>query len=153
MDFLQVTENKKRYLPLLLLADEQESMIDRYLEQGDLFALYDGGLRTICVVCDKGAGEAEIRSRLSGDGLRPRHGGLCLSFLSSPLSPYAGGNRRQSPHPPLLPEMRLYRGFPGQEFFHRQLRSSHLGGRQTADRYGLFGKIYLIYPRTYGDFP
>ena len=62
MDFLQVTENKKRYLPLLLLADEQESMIDRYLEQGDLFALYDGGLRTICVVCDKGAGEAEIKN-------------------------------------------------------------------------------------------
>lgn len=62
MDFLQVTEDKKRYLPLLLLADEQESMIDRYLEQGDLFALYDGGLRTICVVCDKGAGEAEIKN-------------------------------------------------------------------------------------------
>jgi len=27
-----VTEGKKRYLPLLLLGDEQESMIDRYLE-------------------------------------------------------------------------------------------------------------------------
>ena len=27
----EITENKKEYLNLLLLADEQESMIDRYL--------------------------------------------------------------------------------------------------------------------------
>ena len=62
MEIRKVETDKKRYLDLLLLADEQESMIDRYLEQGDLFALYDGGLRTICVVCDKGAGEAEIKN-------------------------------------------------------------------------------------------
>ena len=29
----QVTKNKKAYLELLLLADEQESMIDRYLDR------------------------------------------------------------------------------------------------------------------------
>ena len=29
-----VLHNKKQYLDLLLLADEQESMIDRYLERG-----------------------------------------------------------------------------------------------------------------------
>ena len=28
---VRITENKKRFLNLLLLADEQESMIDRYL--------------------------------------------------------------------------------------------------------------------------
>ena len=33
--------NKKQYLDLLLLADEQESMIDRYLERGDMFVLVD----------------------------------------------------------------------------------------------------------------
>ena len=31
--------NKKQYLDLLLLADEQESMIDRYLKRGDMFVL------------------------------------------------------------------------------------------------------------------
>ena len=36
-----VFHNKKRYLDLLLLADEQESMIDRYLERGDMFVLSD----------------------------------------------------------------------------------------------------------------
>ena len=35
----QVSEQKKQYLPLLLLGDEQESMIDRYLEQGTLYVL------------------------------------------------------------------------------------------------------------------
>ena len=37
MDFIQIFENKKDYLDLLLLADEQESMVDTYLEQGDMF--------------------------------------------------------------------------------------------------------------------
>lgn len=30
--------NKKDYLDLLLLADEQENMIDKYLERGIMFA-------------------------------------------------------------------------------------------------------------------
>jgi GNAT superfamily N-acetyltransferase len=42
--------DKKRFLDLLLLADEQEDMIDKYLGDGDMFALYDGDLKTICVV-------------------------------------------------------------------------------------------------------
>jgi GNAT superfamily N-acetyltransferase len=46
----KITDNKKQYLDLLLLADEQESMIDRYLEKGDMFALYDDDLKTVCVV-------------------------------------------------------------------------------------------------------
>lgn len=37
-----VTENKKRFLTLLL-AGEQEEMTDRYPEHGALFALYDHG--------------------------------------------------------------------------------------------------------------
>jgi len=46
----KITSNKKQYLDLLLLADEQEDMIDRYLESGDMFALYDDDLKTVCVV-------------------------------------------------------------------------------------------------------
>jgi GNAT superfamily N-acetyltransferase len=46
----KITNNKKQYLDLLLLADEQEDMIDRYLESGDMFALFDDDLRTVCVV-------------------------------------------------------------------------------------------------------
>ena len=31
----EVNENKKQFISLLLLADEQENMIDRYIEKGD----------------------------------------------------------------------------------------------------------------------
>ena len=41
MKIEKITDNKKQFLDLLLLADEQEDMIARYLESGDLFALYD----------------------------------------------------------------------------------------------------------------
>jgi len=46
----KITNNKKQYLDLLLLADEQENMIDKYLENGDMFALHNDDLKTVCVV-------------------------------------------------------------------------------------------------------
>jgi hypothetical protein len=45
-----VKENKKDYMDLLLLADEQEDMIDKYLEEGDMFALYDNDLKIVAVI-------------------------------------------------------------------------------------------------------
>ena len=51
MEIREINENKKEYLELLLLADEQESMIDRYLERGEMYVLYDAGeVRAVCVV-------------------------------------------------------------------------------------------------------
>jgi len=57
-----VTENKRDFFPLLLLGDESESYIDAYLERGDLFALYDGDLKSVCVVTDEGGGVLEIQN-------------------------------------------------------------------------------------------
>ena len=37
-----IPTDKKRFLSLLLLADEQESMIDRYLMRGTMYAAYEG---------------------------------------------------------------------------------------------------------------
>ena len=39
MKIIEITENKKQYLDLLLLADEQETMIDRYLYKGKMYVL------------------------------------------------------------------------------------------------------------------
>ena len=39
MQIVKIEENKKEYLELLLLADEQEEMIDRYLKRGDMYVL------------------------------------------------------------------------------------------------------------------
>lgn len=63
MEIREVTGDKKRYLPLLLLADEQESMIDRYLDRGTMFVLIDGGaVKGECVVTDEGQGVLEIKN-------------------------------------------------------------------------------------------
>ena len=62
MTIEQVTENKKQYLPLLLLADEQEDMIDRYLFRGEMYILEDNGVKSECVVTDEGGGVLEIKS-------------------------------------------------------------------------------------------
>ena len=58
----QVKDDKKRYLSLLLLADEQENMIDRYLERGTMYVLEDGGVMAECVVTDEGNGVLELKN-------------------------------------------------------------------------------------------
>ncbi len=57
-----ITENKKQYLDLLLLADEQEDMIDKYLECGDMFALYEDDLKTVCVVAEIDKETCELKN-------------------------------------------------------------------------------------------
>lgn len=68
-----IKEDKKRYLDLLLLADEQESMIDEYLEDGEMFVLFDPNAVGQCVVADLGDGRFEIKS-LSVDPRCQRRG-------------------------------------------------------------------------------
>lgn len=62
MQIIKVTSNKKQYLPLLLLADEEEAMIDRYLERGTMYVLEDGGVKAECLVTDEGGGILEIKN-------------------------------------------------------------------------------------------
>ena len=62
MNIREIHENKKQFLPLLLLADEQENMIDRYLERGTMYVLTDGGVKAECVVTDEGGGILEIKN-------------------------------------------------------------------------------------------
>jgi hypothetical protein len=58
----KITENKKHFLDLLLLADEQEDMIDKYLPSGDLFALYDDDLKSVCVVVSIDGDTCELKT-------------------------------------------------------------------------------------------
>lgn len=62
MEIRQVANGKKEYLDLLLLGDEQEDMIDRYLGRGALFVLEDGGVCAVCVVTDEGGGTFEVKN-------------------------------------------------------------------------------------------
>lgn len=64
MEFQEITSDKKRFLPLLLLGDEQEDMIDRYLDAGRLFVLLDARAEAIaaCVVTESNHDTLELKN-------------------------------------------------------------------------------------------
>ena len=84
MDFIEVREDKKKYLELLLLADEQESMIDHYLEKGTMYVLCDKGIKAVCVVTDEGGGILEIKNlAVDPDCQKRGYGKRMINFISS----------------------------------------------------------------------
>ncbi|WP_319580642.1 GNAT family N-acetyltransferase [uncultured Methanospirillum sp.] len=63
MNFEKINDSDKTtYLELLLIGDEQVSMIEKYLYRGDMFALYDNDIRAICVVTQEQAGIYELKN-------------------------------------------------------------------------------------------
>lgn len=49
-------------MELLLLADEQEEMIERYLDSGTMYVLDDNGVKAECVVTDEGSRVLELKN-------------------------------------------------------------------------------------------
>ena len=84
-----VTEHKKEYMPLLLLGDEMESNIEKYIERGELFALYDPDLKSVCVVTDEGGGTLEIQNLATDERYQRR--GYASKLLNHIFDHY--GNR------------------------------------------------------------
>lgn len=63
MKIEQITQNKKTHLDLLLLGDESEAMVDRYLERGDMYILtVDDAVVGVCVLTDEGDDVLEIKN-------------------------------------------------------------------------------------------
>ena len=62
MEIKEFGGNKKQLLSLLLLADEQEDMIFRYLDRGTMYVIDDDGIKCECVVTDEGDGVLEIKN-------------------------------------------------------------------------------------------
>ncbi|MCM1078038.1 MAG: GNAT family N-acetyltransferase [Bacteroidales bacterium] len=60
----QINTNVKEFLSLLLLGDEQESMIDRYLNRGEIFVMRNDKSSVVCiaVVTDEGNGVCELKN-------------------------------------------------------------------------------------------
>lgn len=82
MNIIKITENKKQYLDLLLLADEQESMIDRYIDRGTMYALDEGGVKAVCIVTDEGSGILEIKNIATAPAYQGRgYGRQLISFI------------------------------------------------------------------------
>ncbi len=82
MRFKEITKSKTKYLHLLLEADEQLSMIEKYLYKGRMYALYDSGLKAVCVVQDMGQGVLEIKNlAVCADSRKKGYGKSFLAFI------------------------------------------------------------------------
>ena len=63
MVFREIGKNKKDYMPLLLLADESEKMVLKYLERGRMFIIEnDDAVVGEIVTTDEGDGILEIKN-------------------------------------------------------------------------------------------
>jgi GNAT superfamily N-acetyltransferase len=83
MKIEKITSNKKRFLDLLLLADEQENMIDKYLETGDMFALYDDDLKSICVITQIDKDTCELKNIATYEKYQGKgYGKTLIKFVS-----------------------------------------------------------------------
>ena len=84
MKIREVNENKKRFISLLLLADEQESMVDRYLEKGTMYVLEDNDVKAECVVTDEGNEILEIKNiAVDPENQGKGYGKALIDFLAS----------------------------------------------------------------------
>ena len=91
MEIKEIKTNKKQHLDLLLLADEQEDMIDRYLERGTMYVLEDDGVKAECVVTDEGGGILELKNIAVKPGFQGKGYGKALVdyIIQTYKGPYA----------------------------------------------------------------
>lgn len=89
MNIWQIKEAKRRFLPLLLIADPDENMIGRYLDRGDLFALYDDNeLKSVCVVTAESETVCELKNLATGKTARNQ--GYATALIRHVLDVYRG---------------------------------------------------------------
>lgn len=87
MKFLKIENNKKRYIDLLLLGDEDEKMIDKYLERGEMYILDDNGIKAECVVTDEGNKILEIKNiAVSPKFQKQGYGKKLIEFITEKYS-------------------------------------------------------------------
>ena len=85
MEIVKISEDKEKYIPLLLVGDEEEPMIMRYLPRGELFVMRDGET-ALCaaVVTDEGGGTAELKNiSVEPEFQRRGYGSAMMEFLES----------------------------------------------------------------------
>ena len=87
MQIRKIMHDKKRYLPLLILADEQEDMIDLYLEKGTMYILDDDGIKAECVVTNEPDGIIEIKNIATEPNYqRKGYGKKLIDFIAKQYS-------------------------------------------------------------------
>ena len=88
MKISEVIDNKRDYMSLLLLADEQEDMVEKYLDKGAMYVLEDDGIKGECVVTDEGNGVLEIKNIATSPEFQGKgYGKFLIDFIADK---YAG---------------------------------------------------------------
>lgn len=63
MEIIKIEDSDPmNFMELLLLADEEIQMIEKYLYRGEMFALYDDSLKSVCVVTQESGGVCELKN-------------------------------------------------------------------------------------------
>ena len=143
MEVRIIENNQRDFMDLLLLADELESMIDKYLDRGTLFALYDDGLKSICAVTDEGNGDFEIQNLATYEQFQRRGYGsylvnyICEHYKGKGAAMYVG----TGDSPNTIP----FYEYCGFVFSHRidNYFPEHYGKPIFEDGVQLIDKIYL----------
>ena len=119
-----ICSDKKRCLDLLLLADPCEEMVDRYLADGEMYAVFDGDeIVCECVMHERADGQIELKN-LATLPSRQRSG-LASMLLREMFRLYAGRYER------------MYVGTCGAESFYMSL-----GFRYAYTDAGFFTRNY-----------
>lgn len=84
MQIVEVTNDRRRFIPLLLLADEQEEMVNRYIARGTMYVLNDNGIKCECIVTDEGGGILEIKNLATMPAFQGKgYGRAMIDFICS----------------------------------------------------------------------
>lgn len=68
----------------MLLADESEYMINKYIERGIMYILVDNGMKAICIVTDEGNHVLEIKNiAVELDSQGKGYGKLLIGFIEN----------------------------------------------------------------------
>ena len=62
MEIKEIKNNKKQYLSLLLIGDEEEHMINKYIDRGTMYGIFNEDIVAVCVVTNEGRGVLEIKN-------------------------------------------------------------------------------------------
>jgi len=82
MEIKKINDNKENFMDLLLLGDEQENMINKYLQRGELYALYDKDLKTVCVITKEDEDIYEIKNIATYEQFHGKgYGTIMIKFI------------------------------------------------------------------------
>ena len=144
----EVNENKKQFISLLLLADEQENMIDRYIEKGTMYVLEDDNVKAECVVTDEGNGILEIKNiAVNPENQGMGYGKTLIDFIASQYADEYSilqvGTGDSPLTIPFYEKCGFIRSHKIPNFFTDNYNHPIYEGGVTINRYGIFAKIFM----------